>query len=465
MNLHENYSRKANELPISLSPVYFSNKVNESILLFEGDAKLIEESESSSYEIEGKLKIEYLWLPFPRLGFRFESDINNEGKIPFSSENKKIIHFQLNSKHIIKSEVDLCSQSTQNRKLTISGNILDSISYGENEPVKEILFHVVNFNDYIGLPIKYLDKNTISKNRIVLEYENWKITIDKVSNRSELKKEFKENLGFAITNVGKLERTDNKNFTVNESYDILKTTKYFLSFARGLHVGIILISGYMNSGKKVCEIWNNERCDPWFYVRSWFPEHKPYKAVKCFSGFCEWWTNNIRDRQILFWFLEANNNLTLESRIVLGQIALERFYYLYFNKREYAHQQIRLLLEKFKIPNSIPELKTKIISKSVLTDITKIALLADKNNKKNSSIPIDMSFLIAEIRNDLAHPKQKYEDIDGNGLNTLSQFLFWYLELIFLATFNYDDVYFNRLQINSWAGTYESVPWNIPITE
>ena len=127
--------------------------------------------------------------------------------------------------------------------------------------------------------------------RIVLEAEEWKITLDQLENTEDNVKSLGSQGGFAITHVGKLEKLDGTSFSGEEAREFLNKFADFLSFARGFRVPIILLVGYDQENNKIWEYWEESSGNSWKNVASWFPKQKGSKLAEVFPGFLTWRQN------------------------------------------------------------------------------------------------------------------------------------------------------------------------------
>ena len=154
------------------------------------------------------------------------------------------------------------------------------------------------------------------------------------------------------------------------------------------------------------------------------------------------------------WYLKANNASSIEEKIILTQVALESLSWIYFVEKEKiialpekfenlpATDKFTLFLSKLKIPLAIP---------SELQKLTEFA--SENNNWKNGA------HAFTSIRNGLFHPKESKRKIIDKASEKVkyeaAMLGLWYLELIFLAMFDYHGIYHNRLN-----GKLEPVPWS-----
>ncbi len=89
------------------------------------------------------------------------------------------------------------------------------VSTGSDVRVRDIIFHILNFEKFIGLPV-WTNAYTQRLDRIVLRADGWLITLDSMPETGNIVKKLEKDSGYAITHVGKLERETGKFFKVSK---------------------------------------------------------------------------------------------------------------------------------------------------------------------------------------------------------------------------------------------------------
>jgi hypothetical protein len=340
-----------------------------------------------------------------------------------------------------------------------------------------VLFHVVNFHDFIGRPPSILKQGLSSKHieRIVFEAKEWKITLDQLETTTDNVKSLNSQGGFAITHVGRLEKLNGQTFTGEDATDFLNIIADFLSFARGFKVPLILLCGYDAKDNEIYQHWDSQIGHSWKYVNSWFPENEAHILANVFPGFLNWWNNwGELAKVTLYSYLESNYAPTLEVKILLSQLTLESMARVllvekdkiatetWFDARSTkASDKLRKLLERLKIPLEIP---TEKPPKSSPTFIERLKPESPQLLQNLRELALkhqweDGLHALTTIRNDITHSKKKYdisflEKLDASNMGL------WYLELVLLAIFDYQGDYHNRLPKYQQNGEKEPVPWS-----
>ncbi|MGJ5631728.1 hypothetical protein [Nostoc sp. CALU 1950] len=207
--------------------------------------------------------------------------------------------------------------------------------------------------------------------RLILKAESWSASIDSLQNLGDIIKSLESKGGYAITHVGKLERSDKKPFTTEEADDILEALHWFLSFSRGFRTSPILLVGYDNSGKKVWENCTSYTTSPWRSVHSWFADSQDSCSLgKLFPGFLNRWRSTTWNQPIRFaihWYLESIAQAgAVQGSIVLMQAAFEILAWTLLveekaiiSQQEFkklpAAEQLRRLLSQCGVPLKIPD--------------------------------------------------------------------------------------------------------------
>jgi hypothetical protein len=466
-----------NNLPPALRPIYTTSEPNQKILLYEGSLEISSYINQHPIQVQGNGKLEYVWFPNPCIKFNFYNQDRDINIISYAHANNLPTSLTLSDTKV-SVDVFVESSSSGNKEGNfVSGRIKQAVVQSKDQHLTYVLFHVVNFPNFIGRPPSILKQGLNSKHieRIVFEAEEWKITLDQLETTTDNIKSLNSQGGFAITHVGKLEKLNGQTFTGNEATDFLKIVADFLSFARGFRVPLILFVGYDAEGNKIWQHWNSSVGHSWKYVGSWFPENEAHILADVFPGFLNWWNNWGESAKVtLYSYLECNYAQTLEVTILLSQVTLELIARVLLVEKEKivtekwfdahstkASDKLRKLLERLKIPLKIPIDKP---SKSSLTLIELFKtesplLLPDLRELALRHQWEDGLHALINIRNDITHAKKKYdisflEKFDASNLGL------WYLELVLLAIFDYQGDYHNRLPKYQQNGEKEPVPWS-----
>ena len=442
------------EYPEELQAVYSMLTINDPILLYEGSLDI----EQCERKICGTGSLRFRWLPVPAPRFQLDNR---------ASQNDLNLGNALLSVHgAIKASKAL----VDNSQLHLSGTNISweasgwfsTLETGNGAELTSVLFHIPDFVDFLGSPIRERGNQNIRRARAVFEAGGWHIVLDALSTtNSKFLAELKGNGGYAITHVGRFERTNGESFNAEAAREFLGLLCYFLSFCRGMWIPPILPVGFDSKGTRVWEEWRDWKIDRFLSVSRWINEASTECFSASFPGFLyrstdELWGEPIR--LSLWWYMECNKQAGgLEGSMILAQSAFELLAWTLlvedlralsedgFEKLP-ASDKLRLLLSQCKIPLIIP---------AQLIEFQKLA-------KEHSWA--DGPHAITEMRNSLVHPKPKKRrrvlDAEPIAIFEAWNLANWYLELVLLWLFEYKGSYTNRLKRGcSREEAVELVPW------
>jgi hypothetical protein len=481
MDAYQKAIAAMSNLPIALRPVYIGDP-NKPIVLYEGSLELQQtftiDQEIKEHIETGKGHVVFTWFPLPCIKFEFANnhqefflDLNQSIYLRIS-ELKVLVPIRLSNFY--------SGGKTGNN---VSGRIIEPIVQGSGQDVSYVIFHVVNFQSYDGSWVNAEGTPNKFMGRVNFEIieSNWKLTLDKLENVSEKIKVLKADGGFSITHIGKLERLDGTVFSGDEAREFISVLQNFLSFARGLKVPIILLSGYDAHAEKIWEYWDLSYGDSWQGVSSLLPELRAEGQflADVFPGFLRWWSDgkwNKSVKLILHCYLEANiGSGGAEGALILEQTALELIAYIKvgeeFEKNDKAAQKIRKLLSRLGIPKNVPPSNAQELSaseESLSAFAQDIAILAPMPSappileklqqvieRKNSQATQDNQrwedgpHALTKVRNDIAHARKDLDFL--NEVETAearwetSDLGLWYLDVVLLNLLGYQGNYINRL--------------------
>ncbi|BDI17758.1 hypothetical protein ANSO36C_35600 [Nostoc cf. commune SO-36] len=438
----------------AIIPIYLTGEPNQPIQLYQGSLKITQEG--TVYEGNGTVFFE--WLPSPDVKFLFSK-----------SDNEFLIQLELGKGNLNLSEIQSYAEvfissipmDFEHESGDISGTLNKPAILRSENNLSHIVFHLTNFHQFSGMPIS--TSRAMWRGRLILEAENWNVFIDSLQNLGDIIKSLESKGGYAITHVGRLERSDKKPFTTKDADDVLEALHWFVSFCRGFRTSPILLVGYDNSSEKV---WENctysYTTSAWRSVHSWFADSQDSCSLgKLFPGFLNRWRSTTWNQPIRFaihWYLESIAQAgAVQGSIVLMQAAFEILAWTLLveekgiiSQQEFeklkAAEKLRHLLSQCGVPLKIPDSLTELL----------------KASKELNWV--DGAQALTEIRNAIVHPnpkkRQKYlnrpfpEQIDAYKLGL------WYLELILLNLFEYKGKYFNRIANKEfYQENIEVVPW------
>lgn len=171
-----------NNLPPALRPVYTTAKPNENILLYDGLLEISSHLNQHPVQVKGNGTLEYVWFPNPCIKFNFSNQDQDIDLISCAIYNRSSILLTLSNLEISVDVSVTTFSSGSNEGNFVSGRIKEAVVQGKDRDLAYILFHVVNFHDFIGRPPSVLKQGTNRKHieRIVFEAEEWKITLDQL---------------------------------------------------------------------------------------------------------------------------------------------------------------------------------------------------------------------------------------------------------------------------------------------
>ena len=336
----------------------------------------------------------------------------------------------------------------------IDGYINDNSIKSKNTYVEYIDFDIINLNQLPGKLINY--ENKLFAGRIEFDINEYKVIIDKrYDYRKELNEELKLKSGNIITHVGRIFRKDKKIFKTNNIEAILDRISTSLSFMCGRYVDICFAKGY-HGQKNVYRLLREAIVTPFKFVPTWsdtianYHNIEKYISLMCKKLEDEYYEPTIK--HIIDWYIESQNNITLENNIISVQIALETLSYVVLV------ELYELLLEE--------EFDENSTSKNIkmLLDVCKIPYgqkelyLFDDWIRSKFDDGVD---LVIYFRNKIVHPSRKgYKaSLSFDDMWNIIQIGTRYVELVLLYIIGYKGEYSNRLKNRSY-GEVELVPWN-----
>lgn len=394
---------------------HFSKAIDEPITFYEGKVKVIQGDISEC----GKGLIELSW--FPETHIRFTSFF--EPRLNFAREDFKIC-IKKPSLNLIASFSSLTwfSHPQQDEifkgrflQTELIGKIQDKIQVGKfQKSIRYCTFCLPNFFD---LENSFWGAKTIDSfypdfyGGISFVFGEWKISVLSLGETSDIKsaptsEDLQEELnskgGFAITNLGLIQRSDGKSFLETDVCSLIDSLTYFLSFSRKNWTSPIIMSGYNQRNNCTWDSWNTSQISSWQVASDNITD----TLIDCAQGFYEKWQNSLWQEPIktaIRWYIESQKKAGgAEGAIVLTQNAFEILSWVYVVEQSGsmsaggfggipATDKLRLLMALLDIPvdipNSFPELIRFIKEKT-----------ADNR---------DIPQVLAEIRNNIVHSNPK----------------------------------------------------------
>jgi hypothetical protein len=439
-------------LQTGVTPLYEVTPPNEPLSIFDGAIHV----GNGSLTIErGRLALD--WRRGPRLTF---SGVPNGQPTP-DVAGPTTLRLSVPSELVGGFVTDM----RMAREPHLSG-FLRSARLGRRLPVRSMLFHVANYHDYLGEPVRFENQGgpVGSRSRLILSTDEWNIFLDASLQMREQQKVAARLGGYFIGHAGLIERKSREPFLLGDASGVLSALHFFLTFTKGSWCGPVIPVGLGAQGQPLWSEWANWRISPFQTVRCWFPHMAPQAVGLAFSRFFQLWSTeewNSPLRELINWYTEANlNHGALEGALVLSHTALELLAWMHvvvdqkqmspkaFEVEPFkaSSQRIRKGLTSLRVPTEIP---------SSLKAATAFAL---------SEQAADAPELISGLRNTIVHPTpakrnrltRATHEVRSEVLR-LSQHL---LELGILALLDYGGEYVSRVSDKEWVfDATGPVPW------
>ena len=421
---------------------------NDPVTLYEGTLELVKDDTIS----RGAGSVVAKW--FPSVGNVFEVRLDDYKNTKWLTEQRAtLIVPELN----VSAEALITADMSEGL-VTVRGVFKQSVEVGGAEKLSSVVFHLVNFVDFIGETLTDGEKNW-RRHGFTQEDEQWRVIIHGLKNVREIYDALKTDGGYAVTHVGKLEKVSGKTFSSKEAVVVVNKLFWYLSFVKGLYSPPLLVVGFDDEGNKIWEFWKSRVNQPiWQDVSNWFPRNFP-SLNTLFGNYMSVSENEElyeAIRNIINWYLESQSTRFPDQGIIWAQLGLEalawtRFADKYISRDGFERlpmaDRLRLLLSDSDIPIEIPK---------SLTELHKAAKEFNWNGPGS----------IAELRNKIVHPnlnekdRQKLKTLGIMGKYEAQELCKWYLELALLRFFNYSGEYHNRLHRAANVLGKEPVPWS-----
>lgn len=440
-----------NKYDLAVNSSIIMNYPNEIIYIYKGEFKL--ESLNISTIVKGE--IFFKWFPHP--GVQFNAEVLNHlesNLLLFESDKIKLL---INNE--VLGECYVKSQNISNKHI-IKGGFYNKLLFGDKTLTsKEFKFSVLNFEEFLGNNIEYIEKDrvTYSRSRILIKNDEFTIFIDKIPDFKSKLDLLKENGGYQILYNGKI-IVHKKSYNFKQAHEILNIIGHFLSFISGkknaptfltaIHDDVILYTDFTGYANHMYE-----------YRASWSNELSTSYINDLFLNFHDIWKSNADNKSflvyIIHWYTEINcNSGYSEGSLIMAQTALELLYnwLIVENKRLIigkdsenisAANKMRLLISHLSINYDVPE---------KFTNLEKF---------KNDNKCIDAIDAIVQIRNAIVHSQEekrkKLSEIHSLVIYEAVQLSLWYIELSLLYILKFTDEYTNRC--SKEMSKLELPPW------
>jgi hypothetical protein len=446
-----------------IQPVYSTPRANAPISLGRSDVEITSKGTTVKCVGEACLRLQ------PRLGLVVVADLSGHPGTAMqlaSSTDPVTLRYdgQRGSRRVLVLRSALSqseSEGTKAEAVLLPSPQRLTLCPSRRKRLKAVTFHVMNFpafscagedsTDVIYATSMDERFKSLRLGRAVLKDADWRIEIQELPNTAKLVEESNAEGGYGITHVGRLGRQDGRSFPISAAERVLRELHFFLSFARGLSVPLILPVGFDARENNVYENWNAGLGTPWEGHLSWFDTQNGQALAMLYPGFVA----ALRDSALagpvsdaLYWYLRSNRaggGAGIDSGIILSQAALERLVSAYLAKAKVSSgsntaTRLRATCQVLKLPTAVPKAVPRLYY------------------GRRRKLWKDAPDAIAQVRNELVHPKARLAIPLGRLIPDTWQLAQWYIELCILRLSNYRGVYSNRLRAR-WVGQVENVPW------
>ena len=326
-------------------------------------------------------------------------------------------------------------------------------------PIQRLRFHLVNFPEYIGAPIRYESGNAsgICAGRLEFESDGLQCVVDEIPEARDLRKSANRDAGHIISHTVEL-RGVADHLNSRGADDLLGMLHLFFGLIRGAWAGPVFPQGFREEEK----IWGQIAAwsvDETRRVPTWLPQCSPIHLGDLFDGFVRKWRDqawNAVLKAALGWYVASNSSRAPnETRIVMSLVALDMLAWVELVETKSLHSRrdferlsaagrLRCLFHHLNVPLDIPGHFTGV-----------------QNLREGDAH--DVPGVIARLRNALVHATENSRDL----INSLSDVQLWEagqlalqsLELCLLALCGYHGRYARRAW-RGWKGDDETtVPW------
>lgn len=435
--------------------VYRTEQPNEETILHEGLLSLALGPFDVDDEqvITGEGEVALSWLPSPRLRFTLRYDCAVEDDEPPYVAHRLFIPGSVRPAPCQLLGISTRFSGPMSGRRELVGRLTTGAFIGGEGPTEVLEFHIVNFPEYSGHPIDA--ENAGWTGRLRMASDNWVVDIDAVQYRHALYGALRASGGYAITNVGRLERTDGKPFSPATGFDVVDALRHLLSFIAGGWVGVAMFVGRDADGAERWQFWQSLGATPSELSWTWLPTqaieedriHVPdfghsLGVLLNFWSDPEW--QGILRRSVR-WQVESAS-APRDTGLVLAQAGLELISWAqlvmsgHWSRTKYkntdAAERIRCLLDLSQIPREIPG---------------RFYRLREVFAKSN----VDGPAAIAKGRNAVVHPRQGGVFASPECRDDAHRLALQYLELTVLRMLEFDGIHADR---SAWRTT-ERVPW------
>lgn len=433
------------KLPRAIRPVYRMRSANRPVTLYKGQLEI--RALGDVHGGQGQCRLS--WLPTPRIHYDLKDQTFSPLKLTLTqmSDPDEIV-LTIPSRGL---SVTTTSLAPANGTLPSQGCIV-----GQQLPVERILLHLPNFHWCRAKRVKI--GRSVCLGRLTLMDDIWTVTVDEVPNALRLVQELDDTGGFAFTHVAEVRKKDKTRISYLEADDIMDALSHFLSFCRGFWCCPQLPVGIAQE-THVWERWEVRHLSPWQVAFSWFPAGDSARVAHAFNGFMQKWRDHCwceALRLAIKWYVEANQQLSMEAQLVLSLTALEMLAWALLVEhppacdecgfdRLPAADKLRLILHLGNVPADIPSQSHEVLSYNK----------GQTPNKRWTDGPHAATDLRNAVVHGRAAKRQKLLALRPELVHEVSNLALWYLEMMLLWLMDFKGPYANRLERSKQC----AVPW------
>lgn len=348
-----------------------------------------------------------------------------------------------------------------------SGGRLTEVTWGDDEQVHRVRFHLTNFPDVLLPGMLGTPDGARWRGTIAVEGGPWTLRLDTRRETSEIIKRLKAQGTYAVTHIGELSRADRGPFGAGELQEALTCIHFLFSFARTAWAAPMLPVGFDQGGVPVwwqaSARWCTAGIGRGF---TWLDRHDGAGLEEVAHLWLELWQDPLW-RQVLpravIYYLEANRQgrdapSFLEVKYTMAQAGLELLAWAILEEdpitaagsgpwhrdKGAAAKNVRELLTWAGIPSAVP---------AELPDLAR-ELQGHEGWK-------DAAHLVPWLRNQVVHPGLRDGLFGPKQEVVLAGWTLacWYVELLLLRRLGYTGRISNRLTVDHWVGQTVPVPW------
>lgn len=323
----------------------------------------------------------------------------------------------------LNADIQVRVTSITDRVKCVFQPLEDDFLIHETDSIKEVCCSLINFRP--------IDRT------MILNWENWKITVQPVNKLKELIKEMHNSGGYLVTHLISISKDESVEFTVNELQSLWSGLYHFFSFANGGWSTPVLPVGYNSSGQILCRQMVPRATSLWCdSTRNWFEDNQNVLS-KLFQGFMSLIIDSVWGKELqtaIYWYVNSERSLpSLDTAIILSQSALELLAWQYL----VIDKQI-LTSKKFKQNPTSENIRRLLSEENINTSIP-----TQCNSLLHRFSNHDGPFAITELRNDIVHPVPK-QPLNNHEMNQVWDLSMYYIERILLNLCQYPEVINHR---------------------